>query len=65
MRVQWSGQTDLNRRPSAPKADALPDCAMPRFYLIFALSLIEQNILVADNTDPKQRGQLETLCFYV
>jgi len=38
---------------------------MPRFYLIFALSLIEQNILVADNTDPKQRGQLETLCFYV
>ena len=27
----WSGQTDSNRRPSAPKADALPDCAMPRF----------------------------------
>ena len=26
----WSGQTDSNRRPSAPKADALPDCAMPR-----------------------------------
>ena len=27
----WSGQTDSNRRPSAPKADALPDCAMPRY----------------------------------
>ena len=27
---KWSGQRDLNPRPSAPKADALPDCAMPR-----------------------------------
>ena len=27
---RWSGQRDLNPRPSAPKADALPDCAMPR-----------------------------------
>ena len=26
----WSGQGDSNSRPSAPKADALPDCAMPR-----------------------------------
>src|SRR6478672_10717739 len=26
----WSGQQDLNLRPSAPKADALPDCTMPR-----------------------------------
>ena len=26
----WSGQRDSNPRPSAPKADALPDCAMPR-----------------------------------
>src|SRR5271168_1836595 len=26
----WSGQQDLNLRPSAPKADALPDCAIPR-----------------------------------
>ena len=26
----WSGQQDLNLRPSAPKADALPDYAMPR-----------------------------------
>src|ERR1700732_2857872 len=27
---KWSGQRYLNPRPSAPKADALPDCAMPR-----------------------------------
>ena len=27
---RWSGWRDLNSRPSAPKADALPDCAMPR-----------------------------------
>src|SRR4051812_44945114 len=26
----WSGRPDLNQRPSAPKADALPDCARPR-----------------------------------
>ena len=26
----WSGRPDLNRRPSAPQADALPGCATPR-----------------------------------
>lgn len=26
----WSGQRDLNPRHPAPKAGALPDCAMPR-----------------------------------
>jgi hypothetical protein len=26
----WSGRWDSNSRPSAPKADALPDCATPR-----------------------------------
>ena len=26
----WSGMLDSNQRPSAPKADALPDCANPR-----------------------------------
>src|SRR5687768_12258951 len=29
--IGWSGQQDSNLRPSAPKADALPDCAMPRY----------------------------------
>ena len=28
----WSGQRDSNSRPSAPKADALPGCAMPRHH---------------------------------
>ena len=27
---KWSGRRDSNPRPSAPKADALPDCATPR-----------------------------------
>ncbi len=27
----WSGQRDSNPRHPAPKAGALPDCAMPRF----------------------------------
>src|SRR5262245_58450400 len=30
----WSGQQDLNLRPSGPKPDALPDCAMPRLDLV-------------------------------
>ena len=29
----WSGQRDLNPRLPAPKAGALPDCAMPRLAL--------------------------------
>ncbi len=28
--TKWSGREDSNLRPSAPKADALPDCATPR-----------------------------------
>ena len=30
LRFYWSGRQDLNLRPSAPKADALPGCATPR-----------------------------------
>ena len=29
-REEWSGRADLNRRPPAPKAGALPGCATPR-----------------------------------
>ena len=29
--IRWSGRDDSNIRPSAPKADALPGCATPRF----------------------------------
>ena len=32
IKVKWSGQRDSNPRPSAPKADALPGCAMPRLF---------------------------------
>ena len=28
----WSGREDLNLRPLAPHASALPDCATPRPY---------------------------------
>ena len=28
--MAWSERQDLNLRPSAPKADALPNCATPR-----------------------------------
>ncbi len=31
----WSGREDLNLRPPAPEAGALPDCATPR-YLVFS-----------------------------
>ena len=34
----WSGQQDLNLRPPAPKAGALPNCAMPRIRLIISYS---------------------------
>src|SRR5579871_1145378 len=30
--LEWSGRRDSNPRPSAPKADALPDCATPRTF---------------------------------
>ena len=34
-RVRWSGRQDLNLRPPAPKAGALPDCATPRLPACF------------------------------
>ena len=30
--TKWSGRGDLNARPPAPKAGALPGCATPRLY---------------------------------
>jgi hypothetical protein len=33
----WSGRRDSNPRPSAPKADALPDCATPRLLLVYRI----------------------------
>ena len=30
----WSGRGDLNARPPAPKAGALPGCATPRHFVL-------------------------------
>src|SRR4030081_1839428 len=30
--IKWSGRQDLNLRPLAPQASALPGCATPRFH---------------------------------
>ena len=32
---EWSGREDLNLRPPAPKAGALPGCATPRHELLY------------------------------
>ncbi len=35
LNFKWSGQQDSNLRPSGPKPDALPGCAMPRRRTMF------------------------------
>ena len=35
---KWSGRGDLNARPPAPKAGALPGCATPRLSMPFILN---------------------------
>ena len=34
----WSGRGDLNARPPAPKAGALPGCATPRLHSFYITS---------------------------
>ena len=46
----WSGQRDSNPRPSAPKADALPDCAMPRLCVGAILALTKSFANCIDST---------------
>ena len=55
-RCQWSGQRDLNPRPSAPKADALPDCAMPRYRVCTLCKLRNYNRrrIIRPGTNPGQ-----------
>ena len=38
-RKTWSGQRDSNSRHPAPKAGALPDCAIPRFQVFLRLTV--------------------------
>ena len=44
----WSGRLDLNQRPPAPKAGALPGCATPRLASIIAIRRWLPNGLAAD-----------------
>src|ERR1039458_4848231 len=37
-RFYWSGRGDLNARPPAPKAGALPGCATPRLHSFYITS---------------------------
>ena len=52
----WSGQQDLNLRPSGPKPDALPDCAMPRLDLAHILA----GEPVTTSLDMRSAGALDT-----
>src|ERR1039458_7090289 len=36
--LNWSGRGDLNARPPAPKAGALPGCATPRLHSFYTTS---------------------------
>src|SRR5581483_3381077 len=67
-RVKWSGRLDLNQRPLAPHASALPGCATPRTAQILrrALTWFKRNFAGAaqelahrlePGTDVAERGQ--------
>ena len=38
----WSGRLDLNQRPPAPKAGALPGCATPRLSTTYSHSMLSK-----------------------
>ncbi len=42
-KLKWSGQGDSNTRPSGPKPDALPGCAMPRDLSLHAKAADDNN----------------------
>ena len=48
----WSGQRDSNPRLSAPKADALPDCAIPRIPRIRRFAYAHRLSLIAILGEP-------------
>ena len=49
----WSGQLDSNQRPSAPKADALPGCAIPR-QITYALRPLRLGLEYSHRLRPTQ-----------
>ena len=44
--TEWSGRRDLNPRPSAPKADALANCATPRHRKADLLLLLTSGFFI-------------------
>src|SRR6476660_2042712 len=52
----WSGRPDLNRRPPAPKAGALPGCATPRHE-------VRSNYTRLANRDAASRAHLRICRF--
>ncbi len=54
-RHYWSGRQDLNLRPLAPQANALPDCATSRiieFKIRCASTLCQTDVVVARQSRP-------------
>ena len=56
----WSGRPDSNRRPSAPKADALPGCATSR--LLIGPRSINGNAPPVNGPDEAFREKLPDCC---
>src|ERR1700743_2125469 len=58
---RWSGRRDSNTRPSAPKADALPDCATPRSEKAYKISCFwasaVSKLLKKDAGNPSHVGE--------
>ncbi len=53
---EWSGREDLNLRPPAPKAGALPGCATPRLLIKILLDY-SRAVGQSDATEPiRPRG---------
>ena len=62
--VSWSGRGDLNARPPAPKAGALPGCATPRLNSFYTTSEAGRSARTPsfDPPWPKARTRITTAC---
>ncbi len=55
--IIWSGREDLNLRPPAPKAGALPDCATPRHFCCPHTTVYNRSQALTDKvTAPARAG---------
>ena len=62
-RSKWSGRPDLNRRPPAPKAGALPGCATPRHATSYSsatcgIVVTSHRALVLPRCRPRSKSHL-------